>query len=66
MFVSALLLRISSNSTNNKAPSQRECHSFTQVGKKLFLFGGNDQNKKFNDLHVLDTGNYRIFIACDV
>ena len=42
--------------SHSNAPSQRECHSLTKVGSKLYLFGGNDQNKKFNELFVLDTG----------
>ncbi len=35
-------------------PSARACHSMTRVGRRLFMFGGYDGSKCFNDLDVMD------------
>ena len=35
-------------------PSARACHTTTQLGRKLYMFGGYDGTKCFNDLDVLD------------
>jgi len=47
--------------TTGTAPCARSGHTFTAIGKKLYLFGGGVWNEregwihKFNDLYVLDT-----------
>ena len=33
----------------------RECHTMDVFDDKLVLFGGNDQQSRMNELHVLDT-----------
>ena len=35
-------------------PGSREGHSLTHVGSLLYLFGGSDGAKEFNDLHTFD------------
>jgi len=37
-----------------KPPSARACHTTTRLGRKLYMFGGYDGSKCFNDLDVLD------------
>lgn len=39
-------------------PGSRECHSLTACGTKLYLFGGNDQNVRMNEIHAFDTGTH--------
>jgi len=41
--------------TGDQPPAVR-AHSFTAVGTKLYLFGGGDGNKIYNDLYICDTG----------
>jgi len=41
--------------TGDQPPAVR-AHSFTAVGIKLYLFGGGDGNKIYNDLYICDTG----------
>lgn len=36
-------------------PSPRDSHSCTNVGDKLFVFGGTNGRYSLNDLHILDT-----------
>jgi hypothetical protein len=36
-------------------PCARFAHTATVVGDKIYLFGGNDGQNLFNDMHVLDT-----------
>ena len=43
-------------STYGDTPPASRAHSFTAVGTKLFLFGGGDGTKCFNDLHIFDIG----------
>ena len=38
------------------SPSARSRHSTTCVGTKLFVIGGGDESRVYNDLFVLDTG----------
>ena len=40
-------------------PGARECHSMVAVGSTLYAFGGNDKTRRFNDLHALDSGQFR-------
>ncbi|KAF4656466.1 Kelch motif [Perkinsus chesapeaki] len=40
--------------TSGQAPSARACHSLSRLNKKLFMFGGYDGQKCFNDIDVLD------------
>ena len=35
-------------------PSARACHTTTRMGRKLYMFGGYDGTKCFNDVDVLD------------
>ncbi|CEL93311.1 unnamed protein product [Vitrella brassicaformis CCMP3155] len=39
---------------SGSAPSARACHTLTRVGRKLYMFGGYDGTKCFNDMDVLD------------
>ncbi|KAL8275711.1 hypothetical protein Esti_000274 [Eimeria stiedai] len=39
---------------SGQAPSARACHTFSRVREKLFLFGGYDGHRCFNDIEVLD------------
>merc|ERR1712130_286533 len=45
--------------TTGDPPSPRAAHSAAVVGKKMYIFGGNNYNKLFNDLYCLDTGNMK-------
>uniref|UniRef100_A0A0G4GSZ3 BTB domain-containing protein n=1 Tax=Chromera velia CCMP2878 TaxID=1169474 RepID=A0A0G4GSZ3_9ALVE len=40
--------------TSGTAPSPRACHTLTKVGNKLYMFGGYDGSKCFNDIDILD------------
>ena len=35
-------------------PSARACHTMSRVGRKLYMFGGYDGEKCFNDIDILD------------
>lgn len=37
-------------------PSARTCHALTNLNHKLYMFGGCDGSRYFNDVHVLDLG----------
>ena len=37
-------------------PSARSRHSATAVGRNLYVFGGGDETRVFNDVYVLNTG----------
>eukprot|EP00744_Colponema_vietnamica_P003773 GILI01005726.1.p1 GENE.GILI01005726.1~~GILI01005726.1.p1 ORF type:complete len:497 (+),score=112.38 GILI01005726.1:197-1687(+) len=39
---------------SGQLPSARACHTMTRVGRKLYMFGGYDGAKCFNDVDVLD------------
>lgn len=39
---------------NFQKPSGRACHTMSRVGKKLYMFGGYDGEKCFNDMDILD------------
>jgi N-acetylneuraminic acid mutarotase len=39
------------------SPAARSRHTTTLVGTKLYVFGGGDDSRVYNDLYVLDTGN---------
>ena len=39
---------------SGQLPAPRACHSLSRVRQKLFLFGGYDGNKCYNDIEVLD------------
>lgn len=41
------------------APSKRECHTIVTAGERLVLFGGNDDQGRFREVHVLDTVSLR-------
>jgi len=45
--------------TSGPVPSPRAAHSCTVVGRKLFIFGGNNHNTLFGDLYVLDTETFK-------
>jgi hypothetical protein len=47
--------------TNGETPSARYAHSATLVaGGKLLFFGGCGENSVFNEIVVLDLGNFLI------
>lgn len=37
-------------------PSGRECHVFSPVGHKLYLFGGNNNTTRFSGMSMFDAG----------
>lgn len=39
---------------SGEPPSARACHTTTRLGRKLYMFGGYDGTKCFNDVDVLD------------
>lgn len=41
---------------NGIPPSPRSSHSATAVDNRLFVFGGFDGRRYYNDLHILDLG----------
>eukprot|EP00922_Rhytidocystis_sp_ex-Travisia-forbesii_P002760 GHVS01004069.1.p1 GENE.GHVS01004069.1~~GHVS01004069.1.p1 ORF type:complete len:974 (+),score=186.72 GHVS01004069.1:39-2960(+) len=41
-------------SVSGVAPSPRACHSLSRVGRKLYMFGGYDGSKCFQEVEVLD------------
>jgi hypothetical protein len=43
-------------STKGISPTPRHGHTMTTVGKFLYIFGGTDGKKSFNNLFVLDIG----------
>jgi hypothetical protein len=43
-------------------PSPRYAHSATAVGKKLVIFGGFNGKTYLDDIHILDTSMYSIYI----
>merc|ERR1712228_1080539 len=45
--------------TTGDPPSPRAAHAAAVVGKKMYVFGGNNFNKLFNDLYYLDTDNMK-------
>jgi hypothetical protein len=38
------------------SPSARSRHTTIAVGTKLYVFGGGDDTRVYNDLYILDTG----------
>jgi hypothetical protein len=38
------------------SPAARSRHTATVVGSKLYVFGGGDDSRVYNDLYVLDCG----------
>jgi len=44
--------------TSGNPPCPRAAHSCTVVGRKLFIFGGNDGANLFDDLYILDTETF--------
>lgn len=48
------LARWRSPQVSGHKPSARACHTLSRVRQKLFLFGGYDGHKCFNDIEVLD------------
>lgn len=48
---------------DNACPSGRECHTMAAVGTQVVVFGGNDENNRFNDVNILDTGEWRSRVA---
>ena len=41
-------------STGGKAPCSRACHTLTRVGRKLYMFGGYNGSRCFNEMDVFD------------
>eukprot|EP01084_Bolivina_argentea_P008747 16361_1 len=41
--------------TTGNAPTARAAHASALIGHKMYIFGGNNGNKVFNDLYCLDT-----------
>lgn len=39
---------------SGQKPSARACHTMSRVGRKLYMFGGYDGDKCFNDIDILD------------
>ena len=39
---------------SGQKPSARACHTLSRVRQKLFLFGGYDGHRCFNDIEILD------------
>ena len=39
---------------SGQKPSARACHTMSRVGRKLYMFGGYDGEKCFNDVEILD------------
>ena len=44
------------------SPASRSRHTCVAVGSKLYVFGGGDDSRVYNDLYVLDTGIIIIII----
>jgi len=44
--------------TSGTPPCPRAAHSCTVIGRKLFIFGGNDGANLFDDLYILDTETF--------
>ena len=40
--------------TSGTPPAARACHTLTRLGWKLYMFGGYDGQKCFNDMDILD------------
>jgi hypothetical protein len=40
------------------SPAARSRHSATMIGSKLFVFGGGDETRVYNDLYILDCGRF--------
>eukprot|EP00397_Hematodinium_sp_SG-2012_P019350 GEMP01019877.1.p1 GENE.GEMP01019877.1~~GEMP01019877.1.p1 ORF type:complete len:515 (+),score=55.52 GEMP01019877.1:19-1563(+) len=40
--------------TSGNAPAARACHTLSRLGWKLYMFGGYDGTKCFNDMDILD------------
>lgn len=40
--------------TSGTAPSARACHTLTRLAHKLYMFGGYDGTKCFNDMDIID------------
>lgn len=41
-----------------QSPSPRACHTLSRVNDKLYLFGGYDGQKCFNDIDVFDLDTF--------
>lgn len=39
-------------------PSARSRHTSTIIDKKLFIIGGGDESRVFNDVYILDIGSH--------
>lgn len=47
-------LRWQKANTSGTPPAARACHTLTRLGWKLYMFGGYDGQKCFNDMDILD------------
>ncbi|KAH8739891.1 hypothetical protein FG386_001708 [Cryptosporidium ryanae] len=45
------------NGSNRKRPSSRACHTISKIENKIYLFGGYDGTRCYNDLWVYDMDN---------
>lgn len=43
-------------------PSPRYAHAAVAAGTKLFVFGGTDGARHFDDIYVLDTGSFSRYV----
>ncbi len=43
------------NILSSEVPSARACHTLSRISRKLYMFGGYDGQKCYNDIEVFDT-----------
>lgn len=43
--------------TNTDIPSARACHTLSKINRQLYMFGGYDGQKCYNDIEIFDTDN---------
>lgn len=50
--------------THGDIPTPRSGHAVAGYGRYLFLFGGINfaEEADYNDLYILDTGNYQLYM----
>lgn len=48
--------------TAGTTPAARSRHTANLIGNRIFFFGGGDDSRVFNDLHVLDTGVWNMWV----
>lgn len=53
-----MLMWIESNKSIEK-PAPRAAHTAVAVGNLMYVFGGNDGNRLFNDLHVFNIDTWQ-------